>query len=338
MTAAIEIQDLVKVYRGGIRAVDGVSLDVREREIFGFLGPNGAGKSTTIKCVIGLLRPTSGRILINGTDVRHSAKLVKRMLGYASQETAIDDRLTGWQNLFLQGRFFHLTRKEIAERGEEVLHLCGLWERRSDSAGTYSGGMLKRLDIAAALIHQPRVLFLDEPTLGLDVQTRKVIWDYIRKLRTEQNMTIFLTTHYMEEADELCDRLAIIDRGKIMATDTPGALKAQIGGDIVTVRFIAAEDKVSRLLAAISTLPGTASVTTMAEGIQRIVAHQRGDELIPQIFALAAEHNVAVESIRLHRPSLDDVYLHFTGREMRDEQGSREDLRRNRMTRRRMQR
>ncbi len=338
MTAAIRIEELVKVYKGGIRAVDKVSLEVEEQEIFGFLGPNGAGKSTTIKCVIGLLRPTAGRILIAGTDARQNPKLVKRMLGYASQETAIDDRLTGWQNLFLQGRFFHLTRKEIDERGEEVLHLCGLWERRKDSAGTYSGGMLKRLDIAAALIHQPSVLFLDEPTLGLDVQTRKVIWEYIQKLRTEKKMTIFLTTHYMEEADVLCNRLGIIDRGKIMAIDAPGALKAEIGGDIISARFVASDERISALVKAISALPETASVTAMGEGLQRIVARQRGDQLIPEVFALAAKSDVNVESIRLHRPSLDDVYLHFTGREMRDEQGSREDARKARMTQRRMRR
>jgi ABC-2 type transport system ATP-binding protein len=338
MTAAIQIEELVKVYKGGIRAVDKVSLEVEEQEIFGFLGPNGAGKSTTIKCVIGLLRPTAGRILIGGTDARQNPKLVKRMIGYASQETAIDDRLSGWQNLSLQGRFFHLTRKEIAKRGEEVLHLCGLWERRNDSAGTYSGGMLKRLDIAAALIHQPRVLFLDEPTLGLDVQTRKVIWEYIQKLRTEQRMTIFLTTHYMEEADVLCNRLGIIDRGKIMAIGAPGALKAQIGGDIISARFVAPDERVSVLVKAISALPETASVTAMGEGLQRIVARQRGDQLIPEVFALAARSEVSVESIRLHRPSLDDVYLHFTGREMRDEQGSREDTRKTRMTQRRMRR
>ena len=338
MTAAIQIEKLIKVYKGGIRAVDEVSFAVEEQEIFGFLGPNGAGKSTTIKCVIGLLRPTAGRILIGGTDVRQSPRLVKRMIGYASQETAVDDRLTGWQNLFLQGRFFHLARREIEVRGEEVLRLCGLWERRNDSAGTYSGGMLKRLDIAAALIHQPSVLFLDEPTLGLDVQTRKVIWEYVQKLRAEQKMTIFLTTHYMEEADALCDRLAIIDRGKIMAIGKPGELKAGIGGDIVTARFVAADEKVSRLVQALAALPETVSVTPMGDGLERIVARQRGDQLIPEVFALAAKHDVGVESIRLHRPSLDDVYLHFTGREMRDEQGSREDLRRTRVAQRRMRR
>jgi ABC-2 type transport system ATP-binding protein len=338
MTATVEIEELVKVYKGGIRAVDGVSFEVNEQEIFGFLGPNGAGKSTTIKCVIGLLRPTSGRILIRGTDVRQNPKLVKRTIGYASQETAVDDRLTGWQNLFLQGRFFHLTRRQIAERGEEVLRLCGLWERRNDSAGTYSGGMLKRLDIAAALIHQPSVLFLDEPTLGLDVQTRKVIWEYIEKLRSEQKMTIFLTTHYMEEADALCDRLAIIDRGKIMAIDRPGTLKAQIGGDVITARFVALDERISRLVQAISALPDTVAVTSLEDGLKRIVVQKRGDQVIPEIFALAAKNEVSVESIRLHRPSLDDVYLHFTGREMRDEQGSREEIGRTRMMQRRLRR
>lgn len=239
---AVSVENLVKVYRGGIRAVDGVSFTINEREIFGFLGPNGAGKSTTIKCIIGLLRPTTGTIRIFGVDVQKNPWVVKRSIGYAAQETAVDDQLTGWENLYLQGRFYRLSPKEIRTRGEEVLRLFGLWERRNDLAQTYSGGMLKRLDIACALIHRPKILFLDEPTLGLDVQTRKAIWDYIRKLREEHGMTIFLTTHYMEEADELSDRVAIIDRGKILALDKPGALKAALGGDLITVKFLAQDD------------------------------------------------------------------------------------------------
>ena len=324
MNAAVEVENLVKVYRGGVRAVDGISFSIKEREIFGFLGPNGAGKSTTIKCVIGLLRPTSGTIRVLGTDVRRDPGVVKRSIGYAAQETAVDDRLTGWENLYLQGKFYHLTRAEIRRRGEEVLKLFGLWERRNDTADTYSGGMLKRLDIACALIHRPKILFLDEPTLGLDVQTRKTIWEYIEALRAEHEMTIFLTTHYMEEADALSDRVAIIDRGRIVALDRPGALKAAIGGDLITVRF-SSGNGLEPVLAALRDLPGVREVKLAPDGIYRIVVERDGDRLIPRIVRLAGEHGIGIHSIRLKRPTLDDVYLHYTGREIREAEGSREE-------------
>ncbi len=338
MSAAVEVENLVKVYRGGVRAVDGISFSIEEQEIFGFLGPNGAGKSTTIKCVIGLLKPTSGHIRVLGTDVRHDPGAVKRSIGYAAQETAVDDRLTGWENLYLQGRFYHLSRGEIRRRGEEVLKLFGLWERRNDTADTYSGGMLKRLDIACALIHRPRILFLDEPTLGLDVQTRKTIWEYIEKLRAEHEMTIFLTTHYMEEADALSDRVAIIDRGRIVALDRPGALKAAIGGDLITVRFSDAGAHLKSLLVSLRGLDGVREVRETSDGIHRIVVERDGDRLIPRIVRLAEEHGVGIHSIRLKRPTLDDVYLHYTGREIREAGGSREELIRTRVMSRRIRR
>jgi len=337
MKRAIEVEDLVKIYKGGVRAVDGISFSIGEREIFGFLGPNGAGKSTTIKCVIGLLKPTAGTIRVLGVDIRHDPGVVKRSIGYAAQETAVDDRLTGWQNLYLQGRFYHLPRREIRRRGEEVLRLFGLWDRRKDAADTYSGGMLKRLDIACALIHRPKILFLDEPTLGLDVQTRQTIWDYIERLRGEHEMTIFLTTHYMEEADVLSDRVAIIDRGKIVALDRPGALKAGIGGDLITVRF-SAGDGLEPLIRSLKGLPGVREIRGAQDGIHRIVVEQHGDRLIPEIVRLAQEHGVDIHSIRLKRPTLDDVYLHYTGRQIREAEGSREELIRARVMSRRIRR
>jgi len=337
MTHTVEVEGLVKVYRGDVRAVDGVSFSVRDQEIFGFLGPNGAGKSTTIKCVIGLLRPSAGTIRVLGVDIRHDPGVIKRSIGYAAQETAVDDRLTGWENLYLQGRFYHLSRAEIRRRGEEVLKLFGLWERRKDLAETYSGGMLKRLDIACALIHRPKILFLDEPTLGLDVQTRKVIWEYIERLRAEHKMTIFLTTHYMEEADVLSDRVAIIDQGAIVALDRPGALKARIGGDLVTVRF-GGEQGRERVLSAIRALSGVQEVKPAENGIYRIVVQKNGDQLIPEIVHLAGTCGVAVQSIRLKRPTLDDVYLYYTGREIREVEGSQVELARSRRMRRRVRR
>jgi len=311
MTTTIQIEELVKVYRGGIRAVDGVSFAVEEEEIFGFLGPNGAGKSTTIKCVIGLLRPTSGRILIRGTDVRENPKLVKRMMGYASQETAIDDRLTGWQNLFLQGRFFHLSRKEIAERGEEVLRLCGLWERRNDSAGTYSGGMLKRLDITAALIHHPSVLFLDEPTLGLDVQTRKVIWEYIERLRTEQKMTIFLTTHYMEEAEFLADRVAIISKGTIIAMDSPGAL-TESNANYMVLTLQSVEKKAFEIIRKIGFEPVHDNHRNLK------VRLERADD-VQKILSAIQEGGATFLGLDVRKPNLEEVFLRLTGEALHED-------------------
>ncbi len=335
---AVSVENLIKLYRGGIRAVDGISFAIIEREIFGFLGPNGAGKSTTIKCIIGLLRPTAGNIRILGVDVEKDPGVTKRHIGYAAQETAVDDQLTGWENLYLQGRFYHLPREEIRHRGEEVLRLFGLWERRKDPAQTYSGGMLKRLDIACALIHRPKILFLDEPTLGLDVQTRKAIWDYIRALRKEHEMTIFLTTHYMEEADELSDRVAIIDRGKILALDKPGALKATLGGDLITLKFASGEERVAALLSAIRAWPGVRDLRSSPDGIHWIWVDQRGDRFIPELVQLALEHGVVIDSVRLKRPTLDDVYLHYTGREIREAEASREEHYRARILQRRVRR
>lgn len=324
MPSAIEVHNLTKVYRGGVLAVDDISFTVERGEIFGLLGPNGAGKSTTIKVLIGLLRPTKGRLLINGVDIAKRPGEIKRATGYAAQETAIDDRLTCMENIYLQGRFYHLSKHEILERSAEVLKMFDLYDRRNDLTATFSGGMLKRLDIAEALIHRPQILFLDEPTLGLDVQTRKTIWEYIKRLREEQGMTIFLTTHYMEEADTLCDRVAIIDRGKIKALDRPGALKAQIGGDIVIARFSALDGSISQALEAIRGLPQVRGVEPKRDGAYWIVVDRDGDKLIPALFALCGQAGVSIESISLKKPSLDDVYLHFTGREMREEEASLE--------------
>ncbi len=324
MQNAIEVSDLVKVYKTGVKAVDGISFSVEKGEIFGFLGPNGAGKSTTIKVLIGLLNPTSGSLRINGVDIRRHPAEIKRATGYASQETAIDDRLTAWENITLQGRFYHLSRREIRDRATEVLRMFDLYERRNDLTETFSGGMLKRLDIAEALIHRPQILFLDEPTLGLDVQTRKMIWNYIERLRTEQGMTIFLTTHYMEEADSLCDRLAIIDQGKIVALDTPNALKAGIGGDIISLRCSGVNGKGERMTARISSVPHVRAVEPVKGGWYRVIVEQEGERLIPQLFSLCAEEGIAIEEVSLKKPSLDDVYLHFTGHAMRDAEESRE--------------
>lgn len=335
MSSIIEVDRLTKTYAGVVTAVNGVSFEVEEGEIFGFLGPNGAGKSTTIMMLTTLIRPTSGRAGVAGFDVVKEPDRVRLSLGYVSQELSVDDNLTGSDNLFLQAGFYHLPKKEAGARCEELLKLVDLHERADDPVETYSGGMRKRLDIAAGLIHRPRVLFLDEPTLGLDIQTRRQIWQYINYLREEVNMTIFLTTHYMDEADALCDRLAIIDRGVIKVIDTPTNLKSRVGGDIVNARFSeAAQDKIAEALQAISGLPAVYSVKP--HGGECIIVVKNGEEAIPEIFQVTQPLDVKIDRVTLKRPTLDDVYLHFTGRELRNESGSKEDAMRSRMVMRRM--
>lgn len=233
MNNIIEAQGLTKVYPGGILAVDNVSFSVREGEIFGFLGPNGAGKSTTIAMLTTLIRPTKGTAIVSGLDITKNPYQARLALGYVSQDLAVEDALTGYENLRLQAGFYHIPKAEAGKRIDEVLEMVDLKNRAKDKAETYSGGMRKRLDIACGLIHRPKLLFLDEPTLGLDIQTRREIWKYVNHLREEIRMTIFMTTHYMDEADSLCDRIAIIDRGVIKTLDTPGKLKLEISSEVL---------------------------------------------------------------------------------------------------------
>ncbi|MBM3133098.1 MAG: ATP-binding cassette domain-containing protein, partial [Chloroflexi bacterium] len=233
--STIQTDKLTKVFPGGITAVDAIDFEVREGEIFGFLGPNGAGKTTTIKMLNTLIRPTSGTAVVAGFDVvKHPAE-VRRSIGYVAQDVGIDEHATGRENLTLYGRFYRLDGKTIKERVDSLFALVDLASFEDKMVSTYSGGMRKRLDIAMGLIHQPKLIFLDEPTVGLDPQTRARMWEYIQSLARTMGITIFLTTHYMDEADKLADRIAIIDRGKIMTIGTPDELKRSIGGDVVTL-------------------------------------------------------------------------------------------------------
>jgi ABC-2 type transport system ATP-binding protein len=334
---AIVVKNLRKVYASnGVEAVKGVSFSVHYGEIFGFLGPNGAGKSTTIKSIIGLIKATEGEIYLDGVDTRKHPHRVRMVKGYSSQESSLDDRLTAYENLFLQGKFFHLSNDEIEKRAKEVLGMFGLWERRNDLVEAYSGGMMKRLDIAEALIHRPRILFLDEPTLGLDIQTRYSIWAYIKKLREKYNMTIFLTTHYLEEADELCDRVGIIDNGKILALDKPGILKSQIGGDLITMTFGNEKEKIDPFLEKLKLVEDVKSINVLENNVYSLVAEKNGDQLIPKLFVVAQKEDITIESIRLKRPTLDDVYLTYTGRTIREAEGSREEAAKQRIKMRRV--
>ncbi len=312
----IEVRDLTKIYNGGRTAVSSISFDVSEGEIFGFLGPNGAGKSTTIKMMTTLLSITSGTITINGHNVIKKPHKVRECIGYIPQEMESDDLLTGWENLFLHSKFFGLSTKTAKKRIEEVLEVVNLTERASDTVKSYSGGMRKRLDIACGLVHSPQLLILDEPTLGLDIQTRREIWKYINNMRKEKGMTIFLTTHYMEEADQLCDRIAIIDQGEIKVIDAPQKLKAGIEGDIITLKFMAEDEGIINALEEIRNLNTVRNIKQQEDHYLIIAAD--GEATIPQIIEITSRMGVKVVNISLKMPSLDDIYVHITGHGLRD--------------------
>jgi len=296
--------------------VDDISFNVEEGEIFGFLGPNGAGKSTTMMILTTLLKPTSGRALVAGFDVVSQAKKVRENIGFVQQEIAVDEYLTGRENLILQGRLNHIPSNLIDERIDQVLDLIELVEKQNETVDTYSGGMRKRLDLAGGLLHRPRVLFLDEPTVGLDIQTRRKIWDYIKKIHKEFNMTIFVSTHYMEEADKLCDRIGIIDYGKIQVIDSPQALKGKLGNEIITFKILKDVSKTD-LLSELKAIQLVKDVTTKDD--QVTVFASKGTELIPMIFQIASNLQIKIISISLTQPTLDDVFISYTGHELRDE-------------------
>ncbi|HZS73244.1 MAG TPA: ATP-binding cassette domain-containing protein, partial [Candidatus Nitrosotalea sp.] len=286
--------------------------------IFGFLGPNGAGKSTTIMILTTLLKPTSGRALVAGFDVTTHAKNVRQNIGYVQQDSTIDEYLTGRENLELQARLNHIPKDIRTKRIDEILGIIELDDRQHEAAVTYSGGMRKRLDIGGGLLNMPKVLFLDEPTLGLDIQTRYKIWEYIKKIHTEFEMSIFLTTHYMEEADKLCDNISIIDNGKIKITDSPKELKNALGNEIVIFETNS-ETKLENLVLEIKKLATVKDVST--NGSIVTVFTTSGDQLIPQIFQQANTLEIKIENISLTKPTLDDVFLSHTGRELREEEG-----------------
>lgn len=322
MAAIIEVEDLQLTYPGGVDAVRGITFEVEEGEIFGFLGPNGAGKSTTIMMLTTLLRPTGGRLRVAGLDPTTDPFAVRAQIGYVSQDLAVDDALTGRENLWLQGAFYHLPAVENRRRSQELLELVGLADRADDLVETYSGGMRKRLDLACGLMHRPRLLFLDEPTLGLDIQTRRQIWAYVEQMKVQFGMTLFVTTHYMEEADALCDRVAIIDRGQIRAVGRPAELKAAIGGDLVNLELDGAEAQ-AKARAILEDLAPVRSVQEVEGSLQVVVAN--GDGALTPIIQALADGGVAPQAITVKKPSLDDVYLAHTGRELRAESGSREE-------------
>ena len=312
----IEVRELTRRF-GSFTAVDGVSFEVRAGEIFGFLGPNGAGKTTTISMLCTLLRPTAGRAAVDGHDVATQPHAVRQSIGLIFQDPALDERLTAYENLKFHAMLYDVPSQAFERRVWEVLKMVDLADRAKAVVRSFSGGMKRRLEIARGLLHRPKVLFLDEPTIGLDPQTRRHIWDYITALRRHEGLTIFLTTHYMEEA-EICDRIAIIDHGRIVALDTPDNLKRLVGGDVVTVRTSDNAAAAERLKTAFG-LP----VRPGPEG-ELIVEVERGDQFIPQmVTALNGDGaGISVQSVGLRRPTLEDVFIKLTGRAIRDEAAS----------------
>jgi ABC-2 type transport system ATP-binding protein len=310
---AVSVRGLVKRY-GDVEAVSGIDFDVTAGETFGFLGPNGAGKSTTIGVLCTLVRPTGGRATVAGHDVATERDEVRRNIGLVFQDTTLDGYLTAEQNLRLHAELYGVPRALVPDRMRQVLEMVGLWDRRASRVATFSGGMKRRLEIARGLLHSPRVLFLDEPTVGLDPQTRSSIWGYIRELKAREDITIFLTTHYMDEA-EYCDRIAIMDRGKIIVLDTPEALKASVGRDRVQI----ATDDDDAAIAALRERFGLEA--TVAEGLVTI-AVESGEEFVPRLFA---DLGVPIRSVSVSRPSLDDVFMSYTGTTIRDAEASASD-------------
>src|SRR5713226_1379682 len=316
MLYAVETQSLSKIYSNGLKAVDEISIKIEHGEIFGFLGPNGAGKSTTIMILTTLLKPTSGKAFVAGSDVVIHAKNVRQNIGYVQQDSTVDEYLTGRENLELQAKLNHIPKDTMEKRIDDILELVELADRQNEPVVTYSGGMRKRLDIAGGLLHRPKVLFLDEPTLGLDIQTRYKIWDYIRKIHEEFGISIFLTTHYMEEADKLCDNISIIDHGKIKVTGSPKSLKNSLGNEVIVFE-VDSDLKLENLISELKKIPLVKDVTTAEYEIT--IFSPSGNQVTPKIFEIAGRLGIKIESITLTKPTLDDVFLSYTGRELREE-------------------
>jgi ABC-2 type transport system ATP-binding protein len=316
----IKVEKLVEVYPNGTKAVDRVSFSVKEGEFFGFLGPNGAGKTTTIKVLATLLRKTSGSVSVAGYDIDKEAKEIRKIIGVQSQETVVDGDMTGRGNLMFQGHLQRMRGEVLEKRVDELLSLMELSEVANKKARQYSGGMKRRLALASALVHKPKLIFLDEPITGLDPQSRAKIWDYLEHLNKNEGITIFLTTQYLEEADRLCHRLSIIDQGQIVVGGSPTELKKQIGGETISLSLPdTPRDDVKRKSSGI--LKAMSGVTRLIEGDHGFVVYaQNASHLVPEIVKIFNDNNIPIDSINLSSPSLDDVFLQYTGRRIRQEE------------------
>ncbi len=313
---AVVTENLTKVYGGKIRAVENVSITVHPGEAFGFLGPNGAGKTTTVSMLTAGLRPTQGSAIVNGLDVEKFPDEVKRQIGVIFQESTADGDLSGLENIEVAAGCFGIARSEGRARAKALIDQMQLTEAANRLAKTYSGGMRRRLELAVGLVNEPRILFLDEPTLGLDPQGRAGFWGFVQKLRKETGVTVFVTTHYLDEADGMCDRIAIIDHGTIVASGTPGELKDKLGGDVVTLKTASSS---MDLTAVLRPLPGVSSVQRQ-DGTYRVKCAS-GERLVPLAVDACSKAGALINGVIVKRPSLDEVFLEFTGREFREEEG-----------------
>ncbi len=307
----IEAEDLTKIYKKSVKAVDHISFSVEEGEIFGFLGPNGAGKTTTIKMLTTLATITSGKATVAGYDVAKNPSAVRKAIGMVPQELTADDELKGIENLLLSAKLHHVPNVSARKKAQDLLSLLELEAAAQRQVKTYSGGMRRRLQLAMGLIHEPKILFLDEPTLGLDIQTRQKMWAYIRQLNRENGITVFMTTHYLEEADSLCDRIAIIDSGVIKVSGCPSELKGKLGGTILTLQLTAGADISTRLRA----IQDVAEVKK--EGGVYSIKLGRTDAL-PTVIEAVTKSGLKISDINLTKPTLDQVFLQITGNTMRD--------------------
>ncbi|MDD5148172.1 MAG: ATP-binding cassette domain-containing protein [Candidatus ainarchaeum sp.] len=317
---AIEVLALTKKF-GDFTAVDGISFSVAEGEIFGFLGPNGAGKSTSAYMLTTILKPTSGTAKINGFDISHDPEKVRKSIGIVFQDQTLDSRLSAYDNLDIHGRLYDMPAPDRKKKIREVLGLVELLEWEKKLVKTFSGGMRRRLEIARGLLHTPKIIFLDEPTLGLDAHTRRHIWTYIQKLK-QQGITIVLSTHYLEEADALCDRIAIIDHGKIIALDTPSNLKKMLGGQVLSLK--SADNR--KILELVNKKKLGANARVIADAVSFEV--KNGSEAIPGIASAMEKAGIKLESIELHVPSLEDVFIQLTGKQIREEGNGQSDFKR----------
>ncbi len=312
----IKVNKLSKTF-GSLKAVNQISFNVREGEIFGLLGPNGAGKTTTIKMLTTLIKSTSGAALLNGSSINKDQNSIRKSIGIIFQDPSLDDELTGRENLEFHAILYNIKKQHMKEKIAEILKLVELEDKADTLVKNYSGGMKRRLEIGRGLVHEPKILFLDEPTVGLDPQTRRHIWEYIKKLNELKRVTVILTTHYIEEADYLCDRVAFVDHGKIVALDTPKALKAKMGGDIISLGV----NMNGSLLE---------SKFKHIKGVKKIVIHdnyvditiENGEQRIPEVVSIAESNKIIINSVNLHKPSLEDVFIYYTGNKIREEEGS----------------
>lgn len=318
MTTAIQVTDLTKTFTD-LTAVNHISFEIEQGEIFGLLGPNGAGKTTTLSILATMQKPTSGSATVQGKDILKDEDGVRKAIGIVFQDQSLDEELTARENMDFHGRLYRIPPDIRRQRIDELLRLVELHDRKDDLVKTFSGGMRRRLEIARGLLHHPSVLFLDEPTLGLDPQTRNHLWQYIATLSKEKNITIILTTHYMEEADRLCDRIAIIDHGTIIALDTPQSLKDGIGGDIITIKTPDYD---------------TAAQVLTGSWIEQVELHNdevrihlhNAEQHISDLITLLNQHQIPIHSVSVHKPTLEDVFLAFTGKTIREQESDKKEM------------